>query len=440
MYNLIKPIRRLNTIALTNTLKYYTVRAVTMSQSTNQYNYDFTETQGKPITCKAAVAYEPKKPLTVEDVIVDIPKSGEVRIKILYCGVCHTDAYTLSGEDPEGIFPSILGHEGGGIVESVGPDVTTISVGDHVVPLYTPECGECIFCKSKKTNLCSKVRAFQGKGVLPDSTTRFKSAATGKAIHHFMGCSAFSQYTVALEISCAVVRKDADLSKVCLLGCGITTGIGAVRNTARVEPGSTVAIFGLGGVGLASILGSKLIGASKIYAIDVNSDKEKLAKKLGGSNVIFINPTDEKYKGKSINEIFSDLGHPWGIDYTFECVGSTQLMRQALELAHRGWGKSVVIGVAGAGQEISTRPFQLVTGRQWLGSAFGGVKGRTELPGLVDESMNGDIPLDEFITGHVPLANINDAFDALHGGKAIRTIITLDDTDKNVPNKFDDKF
>jgi len=336
-------------------------------------------------------------------------------VRIVATGVCHTDAYTLSGEDSEGVFPAILGHEGGGIVEAIGEGVTSVQVGDHVIPLYTAECRTCKFCTSGKTNLCSSVRATQGKGLMPDGTSRF--SYNGEPIYHYMGCSTFSEYTVLPEVSLAVIPKEAPLEKVCLLGCGVTTGIGAVLNTAKVEEGATVAIFGLGGIGLAAIIGAKMAKASRIIAIDINPAKFDVARELGATD--FINPKDF---AKPIQEVIVEMTDG-GVDYSFECVGNVQLMRAALECAHKGWGESVIIGVAGAGQEISTRPFQLVTGRVWRGSAFGGVKGRTELPGYVAKAQSGEIPLDTFITHNMPLEDINKAFDLMHEGKSIRTVI-----------------
>ncbi|MCC4115865.1 S-(hydroxymethyl)glutathione dehydrogenase/class III alcohol dehydrogenase [Aromatoleum toluclasticum] len=364
---------------------------------------------------RAAVAFGPKQPLQIVEVDVEPPKKGEVLVRIVASGVCHTDAFTLSGDDPEGIFPAILGHEGGGIVEAVGEGVTSLEVGDHVIPLYTAECRECKFCKSGKTNLCQAVRATQGKGLMPDGTTRF--SYQGQPIYHYMGTSTFSEYTVVPEISLAKIPKDAPLEKVCLLGCGVTTGIGAVLNTAKVEEGATVAIFGLGGIGLAAIIGAKMAKASRIIAIDINPSKFDIAKQLGATD--FVNPNDHD---KPIQDVIVALTDG-GVDYSFECVGNVKLMRAALECCHKGWGESTIIGVAGAGQEISTRPFQLVTGRVWRGSAFGGVKGRTELPGYVQKAQKGEIPLDTFITHTMPLEQINDAFDLMHEGKSIRTVI-----------------
>lgn len=367
------------------------------------------------ITCKAAVAWGPKEPLTIEDVQVAPPKAGEVRVKLVATGVCHTDAFTLSGEDPEGIFPCILGHEGGGIVESVGEGVTSVAVGDHVIPLYTPECGECKFCKSGKTNLCQKIRETQGKGLMPDGTTRFSK--DGKEIFHYMGTSTFSEYTVLPEISVAKVNKEAPLQEVCLLGCGVTTGMGAVMNTAKVEEGATVAIFGLGGIGLSAVIGATMAKASRIIAIDINESKFELATKLGATECI--NP---KNFDKPIQEVVVELTDG-GVDYSFECIGNVHVMRSALECCHKGWGESVIIGVAGAGKEISTRPFQLVTGRVWKGTAFGGVKGRSELPDYVEKYMNGEFKLNDFITHTMPLTEINEAFDLMHEGKSIRSVI-----------------
>lgn len=367
------------------------------------------------IQCQAAVAWGPNQPLQVETIDVMLPKAGEVLIKVIASGVCHTDAFTLSGEDPEGIFPAILGHEGGGIVEQVGAGVTSVKVGDHVIPLYTPECRECKFCLSGKTNLCQKIRETQGKGLMPDGTTRFYH--NGEPIYHYMGCSTFSEYTVLPEISLAVVNPTAPLEEVCLLGCGVTTGIGAVMNTAKVEPGATVAIFGLGGIGLSAIIGATMAKAGRIIAIDINEGKFALAKQLGATDVI--NPKDYD---KPIQDVIVELTDG-GVDYSFECVGNVELMRSALECCHKGWGESVVIGVAGAGLEIATRPFQLVTGRVWRGSAFGGVKGRTELPDYVERYLQGEFALSDFITHTMPLADINDAFDLMHAGKSIRTVI-----------------
>jgi S-(hydroxymethyl)glutathione dehydrogenase/alcohol dehydrogenase len=367
------------------------------------------------ITCKAAIAWEAGKPLSIEDVQVAPPKAGEVRVRIVATGVCHTDAFTLSGDDPEGIFPAILGHEGGGIVESIGEGVTSVAVGDHVIPLYTPECGECKFCKSGKTNLCQKIRATQGKGLMPDGTTRFSQ--NGKPIYHYMGCSTFSEYTVLPEISIAKVNKTAPLEEVCLLGCGVTTGMGAATNAAKVKPGDSVAIFGLGGIGLSAIIGCKMAGASRIIAIDINEKKFELAKQLGATDTI--NP--QKFD-KPIQDVIVEMTDG-GVEYSFECIGNVNVMRSALECCHKGWGEPVIIGVAGAGQEISTRPFQLVTGRVWRGTAFGGVKGRSQLPDYVERYLKGEFKLSDFITHTMKLEDINEAFDLMHEGESIRSVI-----------------
>lgn len=370
------------------------------------------------IKSKAAVAWGPGQPLKIEEVDVMLPKAGEVLVRIVATGVCHTDAFTLSGDDPEGVFPAILGHEGGGIVEQVGEGVTSVQVGDHVIPLYTPECGECKFCLSGKTNLCQKIRATQGKGLMPDGTTRFYK--DGQPIFHYMGCSTFSEYTVLPEISLAKVNKTASLEEICLLGCGVTTGMGAVMNTAKVEEGATVAIFGLGGIGLSAIIGATMAKASRIIAIDINESKFELARKLGATDCI--NP---KHFDKPIQEVIVEMTDG-GVDYSFECIGNVNVMRSALECCHKGWGESVIIGVAGAGQEISTRPFQLVTGRVWRGSAFGGVKGRSQLPNIVEQYLAGEFKLDDFITHTMGLEQVNEAFDLMHEGKSIRSVIHFD--------------
>nr|WP_200881941.1 S-(hydroxymethyl)glutathione dehydrogenase/class III alcohol dehydrogenase [Nitrincola sp. A-D6] len=364
---------------------------------------------------RAAVAWGPGQPLSIEEVDLMPPQKGEVLVRIVATGVCHTDAFTLSGEDPEGIFPAILGHEGAGIVEAVGEGVTSVEVGDHVIPLYTAECGKCKFCLSGKTNLCQAVRATQGKGLMPDGTTRFYK--DGKPIFHYMGTSTFAERTVVAEVSLAKIDKAAPLEKVCLLGCGVTTGMGAVTNTAKVKKGDTVAVFGLGGIGLAVIIGAVMAKAGRIIAIDLNEDKFEIAKKLGATDCV--NPTQHN---KPIQEVIVDMTDG-GVDYSFECIGNVNVMRAALECCHKGWGESVIIGVAGAGQEISTRPFQLVTGRVWRGSAFGGVKGRSELPGYVERFMQGEYELDTFITHTMPLEQINDAFDLMHAGKSIRSVV-----------------
>jgi S-(hydroxymethyl)glutathione dehydrogenase/alcohol dehydrogenase len=364
---------------------------------------------------RAAVAWEADKPLRIEEVDLEGPKAGEVLVRIVATGVCHTDAFTLSGADPEGLFPVILGHEGGGIVQEVGSGVTSVKAGDHVIPLYTPECGTCEFCLSGKTNLCQRIRVTQGKGVMPDGTSRF--SFKGKTILHYMGTSTFSEYTVLPEISVAKINPRAPLEKVCLLGCGITTGIGAVLNTAKVTPGSTVAVFGLGGIGLSVVQGAVMAKASRIIAVDLNPSKWTMAQALGATD--YVNPKDYD---KPVQQVIVDLTNG-GVDYSFECIGNVHVMRSALECCHKGWGESVIIGVAGAGQEISTRPFQLVTGRVWRGSAFGGVKGRSQLPGYVDRYLDGEIKIDEMISEVLPLDAINDAFEMMHAGKVIRSVI-----------------
>ncbi|MDP7582924.1 MAG: S-(hydroxymethyl)glutathione dehydrogenase/class III alcohol dehydrogenase [SAR324 cluster bacterium] len=364
---------------------------------------------------RAAIAWEAGRPLEVDLVDLEGPKAGEVLIRNVATGVCHTDAFTLSGDDPEGIFPSILGHEGGAVVEEIGAGVNSVKVGDHVIPLYVPECGECRFCKSGKTNLCQSIRLTQGKGLMPDGTSRFSHK--GKTLFHYMGTSTFSEYSILPEISLAKINSAAPLEKVCLLGCGITTGIGAVLNTAKVEAGATVAVFGMGGVGLGAIQGAVLAKAERIIAVDINEGKEEFARQLGATD--FVNP---KNYDKPIQEVLVDLTDG-GVDYSFECVGNVNLMRSALECCHKGWGESIIIGVAGAGQEITTRPFQLVTGRVWRGSAFGGVKGRSQLPGYVEMYMKGDVKVDEFVTYTMSLDDINSAFDLMHEGKSIRSVI-----------------
>ena len=364
---------------------------------------------------RAAVAFAKGEPLQIVEIDVAPPQAGEVMVKITHTAVCHTDAYTLSGDDPEGVFPAVLGHEGGGIVVQVGEGVTSVTVGDHVIPLYTPECGMCKFCLSGKTNLCQKIRATQGKGLMPDGTTRF--SYQGKPLYHYMGTSTFSEYTVVAEISLAKINPLAPLGVMCLLGCGVTTGIGAVHNTAKVKEGDTVAVFGLGAIGLAVIQGARQAKASRIIAIDTNSGKFDLAKTMGATDCI--NPKDFD---EPIQDVIVGMTDG-GVEFSFECIGNVNVMRAALECCHKGWGESIIIGVAGAGQEIATRPFQLVTGRVWRGSAFGGVKGRTQLPGMVEEAMRGDIDLDPFITHNMPLEQINDAFDLMHEGKSIRTVI-----------------
>ncbi|MDG6897191.1 S-(hydroxymethyl)glutathione dehydrogenase/class III alcohol dehydrogenase [Actinobacillus delphinicola] len=370
----------------------------------------------KTYKSRAAVAFAANEPLQLVEIDVEAPKKGEVLIRNTHTGVCHTDAFTLSGADPEGIFPVVLGHEGAGIVVEVGEGVTSVKPGDHVIPLYTAECGECEFCKSGKTNLCVAVRETQGKGLMPDGTTRF--SYNGQPIFHYMGCSTFSELTVVPEVSLAKINPEANHEQVCLLGCGVTTGIGAVHNTAKVQEGDTVAVFGLGAIGLAVIQGARQAKAGRIIAIDINPEKFELAKQFGATDCI--NPKDYD---KPIKEVLFEKVNKWGIDHTFECIGNVNIMRDALEVAHRGWGQSIIIGVAGAGQEISTRPFQLVTGRVWKGSAFGGVKGRSQLPGMVEQAMRGEIELAPFVTHTMGLNKINEAFELLHQGKAIRTVI-----------------
>eukprot|EP01100_Stratorugosa_tubuloviscum_P011724 TRINITY_DN530_c1_g2_i1.p1 TRINITY_DN530_c1_g2~~TRINITY_DN530_c1_g2_i1.p1 ORF type:complete len:381 (+),score=216.04 TRINITY_DN530_c1_g2_i1:165-1307(+) len=374
-------------------------------------------TIGQVIKCRAAIAWEPAKPLSIEEIEVGPPKAGEVRLRVLASGVCHTDAYTLSGKDSEGKFPVIFGHEGGGIVESIGEGVTTVQPGDHVIPLYIPECRECKFCTSGKTNLCQKIRITQGQGFMPDGTSRF--TCKGQQIYHYMGTSTFSEYTVVAEISIAKINTQAPLEKVCLLGCGITTGYGAVLNTAKVQPNSTVAVFGLGGVGLGAVQGAVEAGASRIIGVDINTGKFDLALKMGCTECI--NPKDYQ---KPIQEVIVELTDG-GVDYSFEAIGNVNTMRAALECCHKGWGESVIIGVAAAGETIQTRPFQLVTGRVWKGTAFGGVKGRSQLPGYVDKYLQGKLKVDEYITFNMPLEEINRAFDLMHEGKSIRSVIIL---------------
>ncbi len=366
---------------------------------------------------KAAVAWAAGKPLALEKVELESPKEGEVLVEIKATGVCHTDAYTLSGDDPEGLFPSILGHEGAGIVVEVGENVKSLKKGDHVIPLYTPECRQCKFCLSKKTNLCQSIRTTQGKGLMPDGTSRF--SLNGQMLHHYMGTSSFANFTVLPEIALAKIREDAPFDKVCYIGCGVTTGIGAVLFTAKVEAGANVVVFGLGGIGLNVIQGAKMVGADKIIGIDINPDRKNLAKKLGMTH--FVNP----------REIEEDLvAHiikltDGGADYSFECIGNVNIMRQALECCHKGWGVCTIIGVAGAAEEIKTRPFQLVTGRIWQGSAFGGARGRTDVPKIVDWYMEGKINIDDLITHVLPIEKINEAFDLMHKGESIRTIVTF---------------
>ncbi|MCY6491453.1 S-(hydroxymethyl)glutathione dehydrogenase/class III alcohol dehydrogenase [Leptolyngbya sp. GGD] len=366
---------------------------------------------------KAAVAYKAGEPLKIETVQLEPPKAGEVLVEIKATGVCHTDAYTLSGADPEGLFPAILGHEGAGVVVEVGADVKSVKPGDHVIPLYTPECRNCEYCLSGKTNLCQAIRSTQGKGVMPDGTSRFSIG--GEPILHYMGTSTFSNYTVLPEIAVAKIREDAPFEKVCLIGCGVTTGIGAVINTAKVEPGANVVVFGLGGIGLNVIQAARMVGANMIVGVDLNPSKRALAEKLGMTH--FVNPSEVE---GDIVPYLVDLTKG-GADYSFECIGNPKVMRQALECCHKGWGVSVIIGVAGAGQEISTRPFQLVTGRVWKGTAFGGAKGRTDVPKIVDWYMDGKINIDDLVSKILPIDDINQAFDLMHRGEVIRSVVTF---------------
>jgi len=366
---------------------------------------------------KAAVAHRSGVPLSIETVDLEGPKAGEVLLEVKATGVCHTDAFTLTGADPEGLFPSILGHEGGAIVAEVGPGVTTVRVGDHVIPLYVPECRQCEYCLSRKTNLCTAIRATQGKGVMPDGTSRF--SLNGKPVMHYMGCSTFANYTVLPEIAVAKIREDAPLDKVCYIGCGVTTGIGAVVFTAKVEAGARVVVFGLGGIGLNVVQAARLVGASQIVAVDINASREPMARKFGATH--FVNPN--KVEGDLVGHLVEIT--KGGADYSFECVGNVKLMRQALECCHRGWGVATVIGVAGAGQEIQTRPFQLVTGRVWKGTAFGGARGRTDVPKIVDWYMEHKINVDDLVTHTMPLEKINDAFELMHAGKSIRSVVTF---------------
>ena len=366
---------------------------------------------------RAAVAHEAGAPLTIESVRLEGPKTGEVLVEIKATGICHTDAYTLSGDDPEGLFPAILGHEGAGVVVEVGAGVTSLKPGDHVIPLYTPECRQCEYCLSRKTNLCQAIRATQGKGLMPDGTSRF--SLDGQMLHHYMGTSTFANFTIVPEIALARIRDDAPFDKVCYIGCGVTTGIGAVLNTARVEPGANVVVFGLGGIGLNVVQGARLAGADMIVGVEINPAREALARKFGMTH--FVNPKDVE------GDLVPYLVHltKGGADYSFECIGNVDVMRQALECCHKGWGVSVIIGVAGAGQEIRTRPFQLVTGRVWKGSAFGGARGRTDVPRIVDWYMEGKINIDDLITHVLPLPRINDGFTLMHEGKSIRSVVTF---------------
>lgn len=366
---------------------------------------------------KAAVALGSDRPLSIETVQLEAPQQGEVLVEIKATGVCHTDAYTLSGADPEGLFPTILGHEGGGIVAEVGEGVTSVKPGDKVIPLYTPECRQCAYCLSQKTNLCQAIRTTQGKGLMPNGTSRF--SLNGEKLYHYMGTSTFANYTVLPEIAVAKIRDDAPLDKVCLIGCGVTTGLGAVINTAKVEPGANVVVFGLGGIGLNVIQGAKMVGASKIVGVDLNPDKRQMAEGYGMTD--FVNP--KEIDGDLVEYLVELTGG--GADYSFECIGNVKVMRQALECCHKGWGVSTVIGVAGAGEEISTRPFQLVTGRVWQGSAFGGARGRTDVPKIVDWYMEGKIDIDNLVTHTMPIDRINEAFDLMHQGESIRSVVTF---------------
>ena len=365
---------------------------------------------------RAAVAHAAGMPLAVETVDLDGPRAGEVLVELKATGICHTDEFTRSGADPEGLFPAILGHEGAGVVVDVGAGVASVRPGDHVIPLYTPECRQCKSCLSRKTNLCTAIRATQGRGVLADGTSRF--SLDGRPLHHYMGCSTFANYTVLPEIALAKIREDAPFDKVCYIGCGVTTGIGAVINTARVEPGANVVVFGLGGIGLNVVQGARMVGANMIVGVDVNPAREALARKFGLTH--FVNPAE--VGGDLVAHLVNLTGG--GADYSFECVGNVELMRQALECCHRGWGVSVIIGVAGAGQEIRTRPFQLVTGRVWKGTAFGGARGRTDVPRIVDWYMDGRINIDDLITHVLPLERINEGFELMHAGRSIRTVVT----------------
>jgi len=372
---------------------------------------------------RAAVAFEPKRPLEIIEVDLEGPKAGEVLVEVKATGICHTDEFTLSGADPEGLFPAILGHEGAGIVVDVGPGVRSVKKGDHVIPLYTPECRECPSCLSRKTNLCTAIRATQGQGVMPDGTSRF--SYKGKKIHHYMGCSTFSNYTVLPEIALAKVNEKAPFDKICYIGCGVTTGIGAVINTAKVEAGATAVVFGLGGIGLNVIQGLKLAGADMIIGVDINNGKKEWGERFGMTH--FVNPSDIQgdLVPHLVNMTKRGADQIGGADYTFDCTGNVKVMRMALESAHRGWGQSIIIGVAGAGQEISTRPFQLVTGRIWKGTAFGGARGRTDVPKIVEWYMDDKIQIDPMITHTMPLEDINKAFDLMHAGKSIRSVVVF---------------
>jgi S-(hydroxymethyl)glutathione dehydrogenase/alcohol dehydrogenase len=365
---------------------------------------------------RAAVAFEAGKPLSIETVQLDGPREGEVLVEIKATGICHTDEFTRSGADPEGLFPAILGHEGAGVVVDTGPGVTSVTKGDHVIPLYTPECRQCEYCLNPKTNLCQAIRSTQGQGLMPDGTSRFSLG--GEKLFHYMGTSTFANFTVLPEIALAKVREDAPFDKICYIGCGVTTGLGAVMNTAKVEPGSNVVVFGLGGIGLNVIQGARLVGANMIVGVDLNADKKAIAERFGMTH--FVNP--KEVEGDLVAYLVDLTGG--GADYSFECIGNVATMRQALECAHKGWGESVIIGVAGAGQEIATRPFQLVTGRVWRGTAFGGARGRTDVPKIVDWYMDGKIEIDPMITHTLPLTEINSGFDLMHAGESIRSVVT----------------
>src|SRR5579862_7196073 len=391
--------------------------AISILQCHRRRTIQHLRTFAMPMDVRAALAYAPGKPLEVATVKLDGPRAGEVLVELKATGICHTDEFTLSGADPEGLFPAILGHEGAGVVVDVGAGVTSVKKGDHVIPLYTPECRQCPSCLSRKTNLCTAIRATQGQGVMPDGTSRFSIG--GEKVHHYMGCSTFSNFTVLPEIAVAKIRPDAPFDKVCYIGCGVTTGIGAVINTAKVEAGANVVVFGLGGIGLNVIQGARLVGANMIIGVDVNPRRKPLAEKFGMTH--FVNP--KEVGGDLVQHLVALTDG--GADYSFECVGNVDLMRQALECCHRGWGVSVVIGVAGAGQEIKTRPFQLVTGRVWKGTAFGGARGRTDTPKIVDWYMDKKINIDDLITHVMPLEKINDAFDLMHKGESIRSVVTF---------------
>jgi S-(hydroxymethyl)glutathione dehydrogenase / alcohol dehydrogenase len=405
-------------MSINKTQYFLLFSSLAFSASWRLYHILYRQLGNQRVKVKAALAYQSGKPLTIETVDLENPKAGEVLIEIKASGVCHTDAYTLSGKDPEGLFPAILGHEGAGIVVEVGKDVKSLQVGDHVIPLYTPECRQCEYCLSQKTNLCQAIRVTQGRGVMPDGTSRFSIG--GEKIHHYMGTSTFANYTVLPEIAVAKIREDAPFDKVCYIGCGVTTGIGAVINTAKVEAGANVVVFGLGGIGLNVVQAARMVGANMIIGVDINPSRKALAEKFGMTH--FVNP--QEIDGDIVSYLV-DLTKG-GADYSFECIGNINVMRQALECCHKGWGVSVIIGVAAAGEEIRTRPFQLVTGRVWKGSAFGGARGRTDVPKIVDWYMDGKINIDDLITHVMPIEKINDAFDLMHKGESIRSVVTFD--------------